>query len=117
MQKRLRLTKRRDFAAVRSQGRSSSNKFLVLRVAYNDLDTCRIGFAVSKSVGNAVVRNLVKRRMREATRLSNLVGGKDAIFIARRSAAAASFWEIKGAIEDLLRRAKLLLEVHHTVRY
>ena len=110
MQRELRLSKRRDFAAVQAQGRGWANRLLVLKVAPNGLDVCRFAFAVSKRVGKAVVRNLVKRRIREAIRRAPVKGGRDALFIARRDAASASFWDIKIAVEDLLRRGENLIQ-------
>jgi len=53
----------------------------------------RIGLTVSRKVGKAVVRNLVKRRLREIFRKNKarIPAGMDLIFIARREAATASF--------------------------
>ncbi len=70
----------------------------------------RVGFAVSKRVGHAVVRNTVKRRLREATRslLPHIVGGHDVVVIARPGLAAVPFGELHAALELTLRRARLL---------
>ena len=66
MRKERRLTRARDFAAVRNEGRAWSDRCLVVVVRPNDTDTCRVGFSVGKRLGNAVVRNRTKRRLREA---------------------------------------------------
>ena len=73
----------------------------------------RIGFVTSKKLGKAVVRNRIKRRLREAVRLrlaSLRDGPDDIIFVARNSLKEASWPEIQVAVEDLLRRAHLLRE-------
>jgi len=69
VQRRNRLSRSRDFDAVYRQGRSTSTRFLVLywfpRPDEGDLTEPRLGLAVPKAVGGAVVRNRVKRQLRE----------------------------------------------------
>ena len=108
MQREKRLTRRREFEAVCSQGRSWSNRLVVLRVLPNDLGASRYGFAVGKRLGGAVVRNRVKRRLREAVRLTSTKDGWDMVFIARKAAVEADYHTLKRATEELLVRAQLL---------
>ena len=70
----------------------------------------RIGFSVSKRVGSAVIRNRVKRRLREAIRrrLWKTQPGWDMILIARPEAADAQYAALADEVYDLLRRARLL---------
>ncbi len=70
MQRRNRLSRSRDFDAVYRQGRSVSTRFLVLHWFKRDDEAGdpRLGLAVTKGVGNAVVRNKLKRQLREAWR-------------------------------------------------
>ena len=70
MQRGLRLTGNKQFTKIRGQGTSAANRFLVIRYVPNGLDHSRFGFMVSRRIGNAVVRNKVKRRLREAVRLT-----------------------------------------------
>ena len=85
MQKELRLKKAREFSHIYRQGRSWANDLLVLKAMPNGTDgRNRYGFSVSKRTGNAVVRNTIKRRTREAVRNTPTVGGWDMIFIARQ---------------------------------
>ena len=86
-----RLTRPRDFAALRSHGRAWSGKLLVLVARRNSLETSRFGLSVSKRVGKAVVRNLVKRRLREALRRLDLQEGWDILLIARKGAGDTDF--------------------------
>src|SRR5437879_12695220 len=64
VQRRNRLSRSRDFDAVYGRGRSVSTRFLTLYWFEREeaLDAPRLGFAVPKSVGNAVVRNRIKRQ-------------------------------------------------------
>jgi len=76
------------------------------------LEFSRFGFAVSHRIGKAVVRNRVKRLMREATRLrrESIAQGWDLVFTARQPIAEADFHQVDKAIAELLHRANLLKE-------
>lgn len=89
VQRRHRLSRSRDFDAVYRSGRSASTRFLVLywfpRPEGDELDVPRLGLAVPKSVGNAVVRNRVKRQLREtwAEVAERARPGHDYVLVAR----------------------------------
>jgi len=87
-----------------------AHPLLVLYAAPNDLALVRTGFTVSGRVGHAVVRNRVRRRLRAAleARLARLRSGHDLVFIARPALAQASWAELQGAVDDVLRRADLM---------
>jgi len=105
-----RLTKRGDFARVRQHGRSRAHPLLILVVAPNGGETTRAGLVVGKRIGTAVVRNRVKRLLREAVRarLSCLPPGYDIVLIARQEAAGARLGDIAVALDVLLQRERLL---------
>ena len=107
-----RLRKTAEFQAVHRQGRSRANQLVVLRMHPNGMPTSRIGLSVSRKVGNAVVRNQVKRRLREVVRQTSLKDGWDMVFIARTPAAQADFQGIWQAVHDLLRRADMMQACH-----
>ena len=107
MERRHRLTKGKRFAEIHKEGISAANRLLVLRTLPNGHDHSRFGFVVSKRIGNAVTRNLVKRRLREVVRQYRVKDGWDVVFIARRGAADAGFAQLKQAANNLLRRTKL----------
>ena len=67
-----------------------------------------MGFAVGRRVGNAVVRNRVKRRLREHLRQRILPENWDIVVAARPAAAGATYRELGQAMDELLSRAGLL---------
>jgi ribonuclease P protein component len=87
VQRRHRLSRSRDFDAVYRHGRSVSTRFLVLYWFDRDgeANDPRLGIAVPKQLGGAVVRNRVKRQLRETWRamLERVPAGKDYVLIAR----------------------------------
>ena len=94
MQRRHRLSRSRDFDAVYRQGRSVTTRFLVLYwfPREDGGDEPRLGLAVPKGNGSAVVRNRIKRQLREAWRssLNRVEPGRDYVLIARPGLAEAS---------------------------
>jgi len=111
MRHKERLTKRSDFAAVYRRGRTFAHPLVVLRLLPNQLAYSRYGFVVSKAVGKAVVRNHVRRRLREGIRTLLVQPGWDIVVIARPKAAAADFQTLRRATAGLLSRAKVLTSV------
>jgi ribonuclease P protein component len=80
---------------------------LVVYAAPNELERTRVGITVSGRVGNAVVRNKVRRRLREAlrARFARLSSGKDVVVAARPASAGASWDELCSALDNVLARA------------
>jgi ribonuclease P protein component len=108
MKREQRLVRSADFDRVRKMGRSWAQPLLVLAADRNDLDRARFGFVVSRRVGNAVVRNRVKRRLREAMRrhLPQVPPGWDVVIVARQASAEARFSDLEAAIVQALDRAQ-----------
>lgn len=81
-----RLTKKKEFERVFSEGKVFKDTKIVFYIIANDYQYSRIGLVVSKKVGNAVQRNRVKRLLREAYRLNKhlLTVNVDIIAIPRR---------------------------------
>jgi ribonuclease P protein component len=94
-----------DYRRVQRRGRRHHRELLVTLHAPNGLDHPRFGLTVSRKVGNAVVRNRVKRCLREAVRQhpaarDGSLDGIDVVFIARSRAAAASAQELRVAVGE-----------------
>ncbi|HSP71969.1 MAG TPA: ribonuclease P protein component [Gaiellaceae bacterium] len=87
MQRRNRLSRSRDFDAVYRHGRSVSTRFLVLYAFDRDASEgdARLGLAVPKAVGGAVVRNRIKRQLKEIwrARLERVPAGRDYVLVVR----------------------------------
>lgn len=112
MKQRFRVRDNQRFQEIRRHGQSVSNRYLVLCVLPNQLPYSRFGFSVSSRIGNAVERNRIKRRLREAMRLrmDTIQPGWDLVFIAKYPIRSADFHDMDAACARLIRRAHLLRE-------
>jgi ribonuclease P protein component len=108
MRKELRLRRRKDFDAVFQRGRAWHNELLVLRSLPNDLEHNRYGFVTGKRLGGAVIRNRLRRRLRESIRVLPAKPGWDVVVSAKIPAARASFPELNRSVVDLLGRAGIV---------
>lgn len=109
------LKKPAQYALVYNKGRSGKNNLLVMKTLSNGLTFSRYGFSVGRRVGEAVMRNRVKRLLREIMRSTSLQTGWDIIFIARSYTAGVNYAELAAAVEDLLSRAGLLVENYEKI--
>ena len=109
------LTKPEQYASVYSKGGSWINNLMVMRSLPNGLGLSRYGFSVSKRVGKAVVRNRVKRLLREILRVMPLQPGRDIVFSVRSPAATADYASLEESVVDLLSQAQLLMREHEDV--
>jgi len=115
MRKQLRLTTRDQFVAVYESGKTQIDRLLVVKMRENGLDISRLGYSVTKSVGKAVVRNRVKRLLKEVTRILMIKPGFDIVFIARSSCVDAHYNQIVHSVGDLLKRMRVLVDNNEAV--
>ena len=114
MQRRNRLSRSRDFDAVYRHGRAVSTRFLTLYSFPREDggDDPRLGLAVPKANGTAVVRNRVKRRLREAWRslLPEVQTGRDYVLVVRPGLAEAAeqrgFDWLTERVDEVLHKAR-----------
>jgi ribonuclease P protein component len=111
MRKAYRVKKESDFQKVFHQGKSTANRqFVLYALDKKEQSHFRVGLSVGKKIGNAVVRNNVKRKIRQSlTELKpKLKTEKDFIVIARKPAADMSVKETKKSLIHVLKLAKML---------
>ena len=103
MKRRFRLLRSADFDRTLRSGRRAASEYFALFVSDNELGRPRVGLAVSRKLGNAVVRNRVKRRLRELVRplLTRAEGGRDVVIVARARAVEAEFMRLRQEMEML----------------
>ncbi|QMV42190.1 ribonuclease P protein component [Cohnella cholangitidis] len=111
MHRKLRLRKREDFNVVYRYGRSFANsQFVVYWRRRPQQGTFRMGVSASSKLGGAVVRNRLRRMVKEIVRLNapKLIEDTDLILIVRKPALSLPYKEMEGSILHVLRKAGLL---------
>ena len=101
-----RITRRAEYLRVFREGRKQVGRAFVCYVAPGGDQGRRIGYVVSRKVGGSVVRNRVKRTIREVFRTHRTTLARDAhvVVVARRASAALSFRQSEQALRRLFRR-------------
>ncbi len=92
-----RLTDSPEFERVYQQGTAFRGKIFSVHAFPNEIGTSRLGLSVSKKVGNAVARNVVRRRLREVfySTVGRIPGSLDLVVSARPPASEATFEELR----------------------
>ena len=101
------LRKSKQYSLVYRKGRSWANSQLAMKILPNDLNLTRFGISTSRRVGKAVVRNRIKRLLREILRSQQVKEGWDIVIIARPQASNTTYERLGKSAEDLIARAGL----------
>ena len=98
------LRSREDFARLGARGRTRADRLLIVHYVANSRRHDRFGISTGRRLGGAVVRNRLRRRIREILRAAPPSGahGWDILVVARPASTSASFDELRGALERLL---------------
>ncbi len=111
-----RLTRTAEFALVKKDGKSWTGKHLTLGILFRASEqAARLGIVTTRRIGHAVVRNRVRRRLREIFRLNQhrLNSGVWIVTVARVSAARATFDQLERDWLRLADRASILAPISH----
>jgi ribonuclease P protein component len=105
-----RIKNKKEFEKIFKKGKGFDSDFLFLKVINNSLEYSRFAVVVSKKVSNkAVIRNKVKRRLREILKKRLLdKKGLDIVLIAKPGIEQKDFKELENKADIILKRAKLL---------
>ena len=106
-----RLKKQKDFERVYQQGKGFKQDFLFLKAVSNGLEITRFGLVVSRKISKkAVIRNRVKRRLREIIRLrlEKVKKGVDVVLVTLPGIEEKEYQEIEQMVDKLLEKAKLV---------
>jgi len=103
------LKKNSDFRRLYSKGKSAVNPYMVLYCRKNGRGVNRVGYTVSVKLGHAVVRNRVRRRLREIYRLNapSLKKGWDIVIVARGRCVGAVYSKMDEAFLSLCDKLSL----------
>jgi ribonuclease P protein component len=114
------LKRRADFLRVAAKGRKAPMPGVVLQaLARGDDAPARLGFTVTKKVGNAVVRNRTRRRLKEAARLllvAQPVSGVDLVLIGRDGTRKRDFRQLQDDVRRALAKVGVASPASGTTR-
>ena len=110
LSKQYRLKKKYQFNYVYRVGKTVSSKSIVLYYSPSRNKNVKVGISVSKKIGHAITRNLVKRRIREAVYpyLDKINPNFNMVIVAKTRITEIKFDQIKTELEYLLKKATLI---------
>lgn len=112
MKKTVSIKENKDFKRLYYRGKSVANDILVVYYRRNSYPCCRLGLTVSGKVGKAVVRNRVRRLIKESYRLmeDRICKSMDIVIVARSKAAFSDFRTVNGALERAFIKSGIIKE-------
>lgn len=111
LQKAYRIARRSDFQLVYKYGKSTANRqFVLYTLKKQEVEHFRMGISVSKKVGNAVVRNRMRRVVKEIVRslAPQIVPHYDMVIVVRKAALDMDFEQLRSSVIHVMRRASML---------
>lgn len=118
MKKKYRIKKNEEFQKIFKRGKSVANRQFIVYRLENGCGHFRIGLSVSKKIGNAVVRNRIKRYIRQAFHelAKDISQSHDLIIIARKPAKDMNYHEVKKSLIHVLKIAKIYVGKDYPVK-
>jgi ribonuclease P protein component len=112
MDARSTLKKNSDFRRLYSKGKDAVTPYMVVYCRRNREKCNRLGYTVSTKLGHAVVRNRVRRRLREIYRLNahKLKSGYDIVVVARSRSVGADYKKLESAFLSACEKLELMRE-------
>lgn len=114
LQRAYRLKRRNDFRRVFRAGTSVANRqFVLYTFKRSDEEVTRVGISISRKVGKAVVRNRIKRLVKEIVRhwMENIHPHMDLILIARNPVVGLDYKDLESSLRHVMKRASVFKEV------
>ena len=110
MKSRCTLKKNSDFRRLYAKGKSAVNPYMVVYCRRNRTGENRLGYTVSVKLGHAVLRNRMRRRLRELVRLNSprMKSGWDIVIVARSRCAEAPWQKLQTAFLASCEKLELL---------
>ena len=109
MKKKFRIKKNDEIVDILKKKKTVGDKYFVIYTDSNQLDHLRYAVSVNKKYGNAVERNLIKRRVRDVVyKYSTDITDKDFFIVIKLSAKDLNYQEIENCLVKMFKRAELI---------
>lgn len=110
MNRENRLRKNIEFKKVYKTGKNYWNRNLIVFIRKNGRENTRIGVSITKRIGNAVVRNKLKRRIKSINEdyINFIKSGYDIVIIPKKNAVGLTFKDLESAVKHIYKISGLL---------
>lgn len=108
MKKQNIIKKNYDFNRIIKNNKPIIYKYFIIYIKYIDNETYRFGFSISKKIGKAVIRNKIKRQLKNIIDKKNFKNGFDCIIMVRKGILDKTFIEIQKDLHSVFNKLKIL---------